>query len=173
MYSTSMETYPSAYDLRAMGKVTPVRDQGSAGSCWTFATFASLESCLLPCETYDFSENNMKNLLNNWEGSPYQDRFDSWEGGDCMDVSGLPCHAGVGQSTNLTTPTAQRMKNHLQDFLNKNILQEVLRLTNMNAIKDAIMNRGAVQTSFYWKSQYYNATDYPPIIAPHPEATMQ
>lgn len=52
---------PSSYDLRALNKVTAVKDQGNAGSCWSFATYGSLESCLLPDETWDFSENNLKN----------------------------------------------------------------------------------------------------------------
>ena len=27
---------PSSYDLRTLGKLTAVRDQGSCGTCWTF-----------------------------------------------------------------------------------------------------------------------------------------
>ena len=50
------------YDLRALGKLTPIRNQGQDGNCWAFASIASLESSLLPGETYDFSENNEKNL---------------------------------------------------------------------------------------------------------------
>src|SRR6185369_6739002 len=29
-------TLPTSYDLRALNKVTPVRDQGACGSCWSF-----------------------------------------------------------------------------------------------------------------------------------------
>ncbi|WP_424358412.1 lectin like domain-containing protein [Methanocella sp. MCL-LM] len=53
--------YPASYDLRTLSKVTGVRNQGSSGSCWAFATYASMESYLLPGETPDFSENNLKN----------------------------------------------------------------------------------------------------------------
>ena len=37
---------PSYYDLRQEGCMTPVKNQGEIGSCWSFATYASLESAI-------------------------------------------------------------------------------------------------------------------------------
>ncbi|MGP8012381.1 MAG: C1 family peptidase, partial [Halobacteriota archaeon] len=51
------QTYPATYDLRTLNKVSPVENQGQCGSCWTFATFGSLESYLLPGLTTQYSEN--------------------------------------------------------------------------------------------------------------------
>ena len=56
-----LASYPAVYDLRTLDRVTPVKDQGSAGTCWAFATYGSLESYLMPSESRDFSENNLKN----------------------------------------------------------------------------------------------------------------
>ena len=57
------QSLPSSFDLRKENRMTEVKDQGPAGTCWAFATYASLESALLPEQKWDFSENNMKNLL--------------------------------------------------------------------------------------------------------------
>lgn len=38
---------PDSYDLRKLGLVGPVRNQGSYGTCWTFSALASVESGLL------------------------------------------------------------------------------------------------------------------------------
>lgn len=38
------QTLPQSYDLRTTGLMTPVKDQGSCGACWAFATAASIES---------------------------------------------------------------------------------------------------------------------------------
>ena len=56
------QTVPAKWDWRALGKVTPVKNQGSCGSCWAFAAMAALESKALITGTKfsgDLSEQQM------------------------------------------------------------------------------------------------------------------
>ena len=55
--STTLTTPPTSFDLRSLGRIGPVEDQGDAGSCWDFAALASLESTAP--RTVAFSENDL------------------------------------------------------------------------------------------------------------------
>lgn len=57
--------FPSAFDLRTQGRVTPVRSQDSFSTCWIMAAMGSLESNVvrLEGEPRDFSENNLANHM--------------------------------------------------------------------------------------------------------------
>ena len=137
-------TLPSSYDLRTLGKLTPIRDQDGCGDCWAFATYASMESCLLTNETWDFSENN----LNVTSG------FDSGccnGGSSYMSAAYLARWSGpVSQSddpetwTGCTTVSGVAPRKHVQE-----VLFLPLRTSAMdnNTIKQAVMTYGAVYTA--------------------------
>ena len=77
-----------AFDWKDEGKVTPVRDQGGCGSCWTFSTTAALESHYMINFDIDAREQDIdmsqQELLDCAYG-PYYDNY------GCM--GGLPSHA--------------------------------------------------------------------------------
>ena len=53
---------PQKYDLRSQNQVTPIRNQGLWGTCWTFGTLASIESSAIrkgASQSIDFSEKSI------------------------------------------------------------------------------------------------------------------
>ena len=156
-------SFPAYYDLRTLNKVTPVKNQGDAGSCWVFATYGSLESCLKPGETWDFSENNMKNLLS----SAYSEGFDrdANEGGDMfMSTAYLSRWSGpVAESDDpydphsVTSPQNLPIKKHVQNVI---LIPNRNGFLDNDGIKEAIQNYGAIDTAMCYNSNYYSPTTY-------------
>ncbi len=157
-------SYPSSFDLRNNGKLTPIENQGNDGDCWTFGTMGSLESNLLPDENDDFSENNMKNILN-YE-SP--DGFDLDQGGTydmaLAYLSGWKGPVNESQDPYNDSSTYSPSENlnpdkHVQDVL---ILPSRTNSLDNSYIKWALMNYGAVATYMYMddSSPYYNSATY-------------
>ena len=157
-------SFPAYYDLRIMNKVTPVKNQGLAGCCWAFAACASLESNLKPGEAWDFSENNLKNVLSN--ASPAG--FDYSEGGDeTMSIAYLARWSGpVNESDDPFSASSVYSPNELGLPVQKHV-QDVIFLPDMqgpldyNLIKSAIQNYGAVHSVTFMAdgiNNYYNRT---------------
>jgi len=160
-------TLPSSYDLRIQGKLTPIRNQDGCGDCWAFATYSSLESCLLTNETWDFSENNL-NVSSGFDigccigGNSY------------MSAAYLARWSGpVSQSddpetwTGCTTVSGVAARKHIQEVL---FLPLRTSATDNNTIKQAVMTYGAVYTAILvtggagylppYSDAYYNASTY-------------
>lgn len=157
---------PTSYDKRTTGKLTNVKDQGSLGNCWAFATFGSLESGLLwySAESCDFSEQNLKNLMSSAYPQGYD--FSVNSGGNYfMSAAYLSRWSGpLNQADDLpygassVSPTNIPARKHLQDML---ILPDRSGPTDNDNIKTAVLYYGAaVQSSMYWDDAAYNPSNY-------------
>ena len=147
----SAGTLPASYDLRAMGKMTPVKNQGSCGSCWAFATYGSLESGLMPTEQWNFSENNLKDLHGfDWgpcEGGwgqmamAYLARWDNptFQAGPAIE-SDDPYQA-TDSNTSPAFPPGPPVQKHVQDAI---VLAARQNLTDNTALKNAVMPKSRV-----------------------------
>ena len=162
--SDYVEVLPSYYNLRDLGQVTPVKNQGRGGNCWTFSALAALESAILKsCNvSYDLSEENMKNLMSLY--SPYGWVMETNKGGyDKMALGYLTSWLGpvnesedVYNANSLISPLLTSGI-HVQNiaFIKRN------NYTDNDAIKRALMEYGALSTSVYWSSgNLKNAKNY-------------
>ncbi len=144
---------PSSYDLRTTGKLTPVKDQSTCGDCWAFATYDSLESALMPAETWDFSENNLKDT----------NGFDvgACAGGNAnMSIAYLGRWSGpIRESDDPYNPLSSVSPSGL--FPVKHI-QDVIYIPggDQTAIKQALMTYGALFTQMYYADSHYNAASF-------------
>lgn len=145
---------PKRYDMRELGRVTPVRDQGLYGTCWAFASLAALETTLTPQENLVFSPDHMS-LCNSFslgqnEGGEYTMAIAymaSWQG---------PVYESDDPYGDGKTNPDLKARKHLEEA-------QILAPKDYVAIKEAIYKYGAVETSIYTQmktanswSGYYN-----------------
>ena len=166
-YNPYNSTIPSRYNLKDYGWVTPVKNQGNDGNCWAFAGIGALESCILKATglVFDFSEENMKNLMATF--SDYGWTHPTNNGGtDDMIIGYFSSWMGpVNESDDeyiINTYLSPLMESimHVQNV----IYLPRSSYTDNDAIKQAILNYGAVCTSLYSTHstyQYYKGTESP------------
>lgn len=146
---------PTTYDLRDYGRLTPIKNQGGCGSCWAFASYGSLESCLMPAESWDFAEQDLNANHgfdyaecaggNTWMSTAYLTR---WDGPYAESDFPYPYSEPVG------IPVIQKK------------VQQVVFLPSRSGyldndtIKNFVMNHGALYISMRWDSPYYNASTH-------------
>jgi C1A family cysteine protease len=141
-----------SYDLRLLGKVTPVRNQESYGTCWAFATLGSVESFLMPAENLDFSENNIVN----------RDGFDydfSAGGHYFMSMAYLADWRGpVDEAEDpypnpSNSPPGLVARKHVQQM---RVIPGRSSPIGNDVIKQALMDHGALYASYYHNNYYWN-----------------
>ena len=153
------DSLPARWDSREHGWISPVKNQGELGTCWTFATFAVLETQLIKVGkgVYDFSEKNMANL-HGFEWTPE-------EGGN-FDMSAaylLRWGGAVAESNDVYVTT-------LADWTQSPMLVSEMRVQNVvqfpmlgasntstQELKSAIMSYGAVGVAMRWGGSYYHS----------------
>ena len=154
---------PSSYDLRDYGLVTSVKDQGGSGSCWAFSTLAALESYLLKTEgiAYDFSENNMKNLMGYYglNGTDWTDG-----GNHYMSLAYLLRWSGpVDESLDPFDDTDHYSRSNFNISKKvQDVLYVPVRLSylDLNQIKYALMTYGALYTTISADNTFQYNPDY-------------
>jgi C1A family cysteine protease len=145
--------FPARYDLRKLDRVSHVGLQNHFGTCWIFAAIGSLESNLLPDSRLDLSENHMANF----QGSRL--RFEG-RAPSAISVAYVARWEGPVLERDDPYPRPGKSKEGLRAVRH---VQEVLYLprrsspTATAAVKWAVMQHGAVDTTMAYEAAGYNA----------------
>ena len=147
---------PSRFDLREFGYVTPAKNQLQYNTCWAFAALGALESDLLKegAPSYDFSENNMVNL------SGFSGGFN--DGGN-IEMAAAYLARGTGPVLASCDPYPNPDRSPLNckrvRFIENMVLLRSRTSSSDNYfLKSAIYNHGAVFSSIYWDSSFFDSS---------------
>lgn len=131
---------PAAYDYRENGRAAKVKDQGSYGTCWSFASLTALETAMGPRERLEFSADHMS-LRNSFS-------LDQSQGGEyTMSMAYLlawqgPVLEAEDPYGDHVSPEGLAPAVHVQEI-------RMLPSRDFGAVKKAVFLWGGVQSSLY------------------------
>ena len=168
------QALPSSYNLKDYNRVTPVKNQGSQGLCWMFASMASMESSVLSqpdlCKTLTGTPDFSEGALSYYIYTPIEDTSSPLHY-DCEDVeskggdggftsiaaNGVSGGYGVYPSEYL--PYSQWNDGYPEEMRNYSLyrLKNYEELSNdIPTLKQRIIDGGALTVSYScYSSNYY------------------
>ena len=149
----TVEELPSRFDLRDWGWVSPVDNQGDAGSCWAFGSIAAIESAIRRATgfNYTFSVNNLykTELMYSKYGACYLNEGGSSINGVAYALSGLgvqwsgsDVYDQLGKISDVIYESNESV--HVQDV----IVIPVKTNQTTQKIKEAILKYGALAVDY-------------------------
>ena len=138
--SENTSIIPTKYDLRDRARISTIRNQGTYGTCWSFAALSAMESVLLPEQSMEFSVDHMTlcngfNLTQN-DGGEYtmgMAYLASWKG---------PVYEADDPYGDKKTNESLTAVKHVQEM-------QIIDGKDYEKIKEAVFKYGGVQTSIY------------------------
>ncbi|KAI1692301.1 papain family cysteine protease domain-containing protein [Ditylenchus destructor] len=144
---TKRQTPPSSFDYRTYGWVTPVKHQGSCGSCWAFSTVALMETVYLK-------------YWNNLNDLSEQDLVDCATGNlgcDGGNVESALYYISQNRTTHEVYYPYQGVKQTCNRAISKNVMAtRYFRLTNESSIAYFNYHNGPVSFIFTVKSDFFD-----------------
>ncbi len=162
--SINVTALPKRFDLRDWGWVSPVKNQGWIGACWTFGMTSALESSLLKATGIlsDLSENSMRNTMLRYSVWGSKDLYEgaynaagvsyliSWLGAFIEDADSF-------DELGKISPYISTLQDvHVQDaiFIPNN------EIPNGTQMKEAIMKYGALDVGYFGQATFDQANPY-------------
>lgn len=175
---------PSSYNANTSGLVTPVKEQGSYGTCWAFSTISAAETSLIKkgeivngakaSTGVDLSDLHLSYFCYN----PVADPLGNTNGDDVtVQTSNILEYGGtnvwaaftlmnwMGAANESTLPYSQA-PNALTNNISNTIAYKdaahlenfyLLSMQDVNEVKNQIIRHGSAATSYYDLTRYYNA----------------
>lgn len=171
-------SFPTKYDPRQTGMVTKIEDQGNYNTCWAFSTIAAIECNIIKKgyadSSLNLSENHLAYFFYNRQADPLgyttgdvnMNVKDTWDqnGGTLQGTAvSLTTWAGVvnetvpeddGQGAYKPSPLSAT-DCYKSDYKVKNVY---FYNYNVDTIKQAITNYGAVASGIFMDKAYWNLT---------------
>jgi C1A family cysteine protease len=145
---------PSSYDLRDYNWVSKVKNKYQCGCCWTFATMASIEShwMKLGLGEFDLSEQNLRTCNGFYTGST-----GACTGGN-IQKSIAYLSRGNGPISESDAPYSPNPSDACTNATPVALSPEGVILPEDNdAIKEAIIEHGALFSGMYYDDAYFNS----------------
>ncbi|RDY31945.1 lectin like domain-containing protein [Lachnotalea glycerini] len=149
---------PYSYDLRDVARNSKVKNQGSFGTCWAFASLTAIESSLLPEEELELAPDHMS-LQNSFSSSQNDGGEYTMAAAYLTSWQGPVYEKDDPYGDGVSNPNLTAVK-HVQEV-------QILPEKNYEKIKEAVYKYGGVQSSLYLsltsptsKSVYYNRKNY-------------
>lgn len=137
------DSLPVSFDLREESLVTSVKNQEQTNYCWAFAAMGSLESTILmdASISYDFSESDMIAESMNFD-------VDLIQAGGTMDMA-------IAYFINANGPVYNPDDTSTDFYVGDiQIIPPRENFLDNDALKEAILNEGAVYTSLQYSSEF-------------------
>lgn len=145
------EALPDRYDMRAEGRVTPVRNQGTHGNCWAYACIGALETTLMPEEELIYSANYMSKhsgyAVEDIEGGDYTMAvayLARWDGPVARKTD-----ADASDNADYIEVDGREVLKHLEEAV-------FIGSKDYDTIKEYVYKYGGVQSSIYINMELMN-----------------